>query len=417
MNTNIFSLISNNSKNHGRIVLFLGQVFFVMSLVIIGCTRNDTNQIDLAKLHSVSVNPFNISQLRISDLIKDKHFVFFETRDSSLVSYVTKIVNYNEKYFLMSSANRGQIFVFTREGKFLKRFGRIGKGPGEFVSLRDFSINKETGDIYMLASTGKIIHTNSDLEWIEDLEVSGAPCMIDPYRIEIFQNKIYLRVFSMYHFSLLISDIHANFLNFYFYVNPSSTAAFRNFFSTKDTLWFFRELCDTIYYFSKSNIEPKPYFTVDFGKYSYVTPTTCRYEDYIKGQSESMPDESMDAAEIVDFALTNNICFCNYLLRKGGHSLSDNYSFIKYREQTAQNVTSDYFNDYFDSPCVFPLYVSSDQKHFISVVYPMDLIETTQKLIDSLGYEGYKSQFKILDSLSQFFNENSNPFIMLFSIN
>lgn len=203
-------------------------------------------------------------------------------------------------------------------------------------------------------------------------------------------------------------------IKFYFHVPSSSVKSFRNFIVTSDTLWFYRELCDTIYSFSGNSLEPKPYKKIDFGKYNYIATSLYKYKDYISGKSESMPENKSVSAEIGDVIFTKTAGICYYSLKRYANN-TGNYLLLYGKTNSICTPTVG-FNDDFNSPLFFPTFLSEDQASFISVFYPYSLFDKKEELVKTLGLAKFQNNFKILDSISKLINYDSNPFLFSFKL-
>lgn len=78
-----------------------------------------------------------------------------ETKDSVLLGDLTKVVKAGERLFVLDG-NRKTIYEFSRKGKFLNKISRIGKGPGEYVSVTDFAVTKEPQQVIVYDRSGKL---------------------------------------------------------------------------------------------------------------------------------------------------------------------------------------------------------------------------------------------------------------------
>lgn len=69
-----------------------------------------------------------------------------ETNDSSLLGRVTKIQVCND-YVYCSDRKQRALIWFNLDGKYINKLKKIGRGPDEFLSLSDFSVNKYNNTI------------------------------------------------------------------------------------------------------------------------------------------------------------------------------------------------------------------------------------------------------------------------------
>ena len=85
----------------------------------------------------------------LSSLIDVKRVVPLETNDSCLIGGdVRKILKYGSRFYV--SFDRTTLLAFDKDGKFVRRIGALGQGPGEYASFMDFDVDKE--GIYIVGS-------------------------------------------------------------------------------------------------------------------------------------------------------------------------------------------------------------------------------------------------------------------------
>ncbi|WP_338394723.1 6-bladed beta-propeller [Fulvitalea axinellae] len=116
---------------------------------------NDTVYVNIDKRDTLFVCNFEKikdldEEVRIplSDLVDKIDFVRLETTEES---YLGKWPGFNvTKKYLGARENRATYKLFDRKGKFIKEFGAVGKGPGEYTTLSADKIDDETGDVFLL---------------------------------------------------------------------------------------------------------------------------------------------------------------------------------------------------------------------------------------------------------------------------
>lgn len=94
-----------------------------------------------------------------------------ETNSKSVIGKIARISFHNELIFILDESQK-QILIFNSLGKYLDKLGKKGRGPGEYVSIRDFSINRSSGDILLLCDTpNKIIVFNERREFLREFKL------------------------------------------------------------------------------------------------------------------------------------------------------------------------------------------------------------------------------------------------------
>ncbi|SFB25498.1 6-bladed beta-propeller [Algoriphagus aquimarinus] len=72
----------------------------------------------------------------------------FSTPDSIKLVSITKLELYNSNYVIFDKSST-KVYMFDKNGDFVRTFGQKGEGPEEYQSIRDFAISN--GSIYMMS--------------------------------------------------------------------------------------------------------------------------------------------------------------------------------------------------------------------------------------------------------------------------
>ncbi|MEQ8925286.1 MAG: 6-bladed beta-propeller [Fulvivirga sp.] len=108
----------------------------------------------------------------ILNILQDLSFIPLETNSESLIRRIAKVENVEDRLYIHDQMNDA-ILVFDIDGTFLHKIGSIGAGPGEFIDLQDFCIDRSSNEVLIL-STGKRQVLRYSLDGIH-LETSNLP--------------------------------------------------------------------------------------------------------------------------------------------------------------------------------------------------------------------------------------------------
>ena len=96
---------------------------------------------DQAVMNSDDVCPYSI-------LYKGIKTILLETNESCLIGIISKMRVFDQHIFILDRHIAKSLFVFDKEGHFIRKIGSIGGGPGEFTDISDFTINQDNKTIY-----------------------------------------------------------------------------------------------------------------------------------------------------------------------------------------------------------------------------------------------------------------------------
>lgn len=105
-----------------------------------------------------SLEQQNIS---ILDLFDKLEVIPLETNDSCLLIWPEKVLCYDGHYEVFDGRNPG-LFVFDKDGRFVRKVGQKGDGPEEYTEIYDVIHDSRTGDICMLSPFGEIFVYGAD---------------------------------------------------------------------------------------------------------------------------------------------------------------------------------------------------------------------------------------------------------------
>ncbi|MDR1699905.1 MAG: 6-bladed beta-propeller [Lachnoclostridium sp.] len=119
----------------------------------------------------------SLDRLNISEFCSDVTTVILETSNNTMLSNIDKIIRVNDRLYVFDRSLRNTTFCsvteFDMDGKVIRRFGNIGRGPREYMGISDYSIDEQSRLMYLLDhQTGRLISYSIDNgEYIESMNV------------------------------------------------------------------------------------------------------------------------------------------------------------------------------------------------------------------------------------------------------
>lgn len=248
-------------------------IFLILATLIISCQKNRVNSFQPRSGDDIAVTldleHINFETVSMDTFAYDVSYISPEATDGSYMNSYDKIIVCGDTLFILDKG-KGQeaIFSFNRQGKFLFKIDRRGKGPGEYLNIDDFYVNYKSGIIGVLCQS-RILKYNFHGDFVEllnlkehsilDIEQKDSLLYCrcapksksnTPLRVAVFTTKG----------KLLYKD----------YPQPKEIANFSyckgNYMAHDGQNCLVNLLCaDTIYQFETNSI--LPIYILNFGKY------------------------------------------------------------------------------------------------------------------------------------------------------
>ncbi|MDR1897936.1 MAG: 6-bladed beta-propeller [Prevotellaceae bacterium] len=98
----------------------------------------------------------------IFDLFEKIEIIPLETTDESLIKEIYKIVYHNDNFYILDYG-LGKIIVFDKDGKFRFTIDQRGQGPGEYLHIADFDVDRDSNRVLIVDPTGaKLLDYDAD---------------------------------------------------------------------------------------------------------------------------------------------------------------------------------------------------------------------------------------------------------------
>lgn len=135
--------------------------------------------------------PDLVERSSLDTLIASYHFIPLETTDECIIGNVSKLFVFHGTIAVLDSGQK-KAFLFDRTGKFKCSLGRMGRGPGEYLSVRDLSIDTEGNRIVLLdaegnklqyySPDGELLEERSTYWYFDNLEFDGSNLVMNTRR-------------------------------------------------------------------------------------------------------------------------------------------------------------------------------------------------------------------------------------------
>ena len=242
-------------------ILFVG---FIFSL---SCCTQPVKPV--SELTEIRIDPDKVEKfIDISPMLSDSiDIIPLETTDECLLSSIDRLTFYKGHFYILD-ATRRNIFVFDESGRFVRKIGKQGGGPGEYSAISFFDIMGDS--IFVSSRLGfKCIIYNGETNDIISYfapkisRLNGFCLNGDAYFMTNYE-KVDRKNFNLCKFDLSTGKVVDKFIPFNDKLAKYSNAGLMNNVSKyKDSVYVIYPYNDTIYQVTKESVVPlyKIHFT------------------------------------------------------------------------------------------------------------------------------------------------------------
>jgi len=205
------------------------------------------------------------SELLTDDYFNNRQIIKLETTDESFISQISRLIIFDDKYFIFDHRTFS-IHIFDKTGKFLYKIKRIGRGPGEYIQLTDFTIDAINKNIVLLCDIPNcIIYLDIEGNFIKQEKKK----QYDHY-LSSDNNALYFASFLMdekdSYINVKNGNSHSEFLPIDEYlINKDFYGPHPNIVKS-DNIYFFKAYDNCVYELRENNVFQK--YIIDFGNKS-----------------------------------------------------------------------------------------------------------------------------------------------------
>ncbi len=379
--------------------------FFLFALI--GCN----SQLSESSIMEIDPRTFSDNEINLAKIADDIRYVPLDYNEPLGIHYDCKIVN--DKIYT-SFRNVG-VISFDTSGKFLQKYGNIGRGAEEYIYCHSFTVDENSGSVYVMDHNQKDIEVYSQRgDYLRSLKLPKADDGFWFEEIESFNSLLFVsQIFNMGHAQncWVVIDSLGTVICEKKNPIPSFDSRFgvgANLSKLKDHLLYWDTYADTVY-----AINPD---------YTYTTPYLFSAGEHRMPHNNFNPKIENNKIDIPYFVVNQFFETKLYLLCMYGYQNSQYLAVID-KTSHGNYVTQLYLDDKVGGMkndidagvpfCPEYYYSENGNEYLVSTVNAYELIEhanSPEFQNTTPQYPGKKAE---LEELAKSLNENDNPVLML----
>lgn len=233
--------------------------FLILIILLISCRQKDKALIDFDP-RSLTEN-----EILLTDIADDIYYIPLD--NSYPIGQIYDRIRFINNSIYFSAENIG-VLDFNKEGKFLRKVGSMGRGPGEYTFVGRVAIDDKTETVYIL-DNGNIIKVFSQSgKFIRSFNLKEYGDMINA--IEIYNSKLFATFSIQYEnadYEWIAFDTLGNLIdkkNRYSTKFNSNALPLAGIYKYENLLTYWNNYSDTIFSILP-DLNSKPSFIVSLG--------------------------------------------------------------------------------------------------------------------------------------------------------
>lgn len=144
--------------------------YLVITLLtlLLSCNNNDDNK----SVPTIKIDPSTASEsINLSDVVESLEYIPLITSEDNLMGNVMEVVIKNKYIYASTQGGSYNIFVFNKNGEFVAKLDKTGRGPSEYLYLDAFFVSDDESEIEILSGDKRFIYNNISFEHIKTVEM------------------------------------------------------------------------------------------------------------------------------------------------------------------------------------------------------------------------------------------------------
>lgn len=122
-----------------------------------------------AQSETIAIVPGDVPKENVmaSALVDSLTYIPLETPDDALIGSIEAIYEWNGRFYIWDRQSNA-VFIFSNQGKFIKKLANQGRGPKEYLRFCSLYLDPRNGHIYIHSDSSEaILHYDCEGEFVE----------------------------------------------------------------------------------------------------------------------------------------------------------------------------------------------------------------------------------------------------------
>ncbi len=170
-------------------IIMKGFLTVTIFLFMMSCDNKEESDIFTIDID----NAIDVNHHALMEAIESIEFIPLETNTENLMGFINRVSLINDHIYIFDHLSN-KIHIFNSTGKWLNTLNKKGKGPGEYLYIKNFRVD-ENGALYVMTH-GKILMYNKDLHFIGEIIIPDDGNKIRDFYLFGKENIIFYKTYN-----------------------------------------------------------------------------------------------------------------------------------------------------------------------------------------------------------------------------
>lgn len=284
-------------------------LFFILIIFcFVQCTKQKTDTCQ--NVQTLAINPKQINPIKFSNLFSAQEVIKVSNDSINVLSKPSKLLTADNHFYFCSN---NILFVYDQEGNCILNINKKGNGPGEYITISDFSIDSDKKLLEINdGEGGKIVRYDMNGNYVGEIKYKLFSSNFVNYRNDLYmysgRTKNAEKDYSIHILNSETGDSKKKIVEVPAEEKYLNFIEYTNFAIWDDTLSYSSSISNTIYYIKDRELYPR--LTIDFGK--SALPSNAYHEFTNLSDFVNYINSNKYAARIDGYAENSSFLFFIY---------------------------------------------------------------------------------------------------------
>lgn len=382
----------------------------ILILLFLSCNQNNKNEHSFANAIEVNIDNLKSNEIvKFSEIFSNYKVIPLETNKECLIGKISSIRFLKNNIVVLDPLFAKSVYLFEHNGKFIRKIGKLGKGPGEYISPMAISTNEDTKQIAIYdGALNRIQLFNLDGTFLKMVQLKQK---IAAKSFEITNDEIFIcnYVDKSLNYLLYAIDFNGNIIGEWFpnenisgFSDNAISSPANIFFKRDDELIFRESSLNTIFRIKENFIEP--YITLTSEKKLKENELEQINKENFGHASKTMEISNNTFTGILSYVEANNLSIIDFQ--------NNGRTFVSFYDNIKGKLKCTTLSNFRDDLTFFSFRVSG----FFLTAYKDNLVASIDGKLSENLLENIKiGKIKLTDHKDHTISPNSNPCIILYT--